>query len=153
MCQYTKIRRGKHIPIAKLTFVDHFFTHLDRNLTHVGNNFGGLDGFINEVIDRNNLRDKTQVESLIGIQVDVTSQDHFHSLGLTNGLNKTLSTTSTGNNTQLDFGLTENSLLTSVDDLFSIIKSLKFSFIKKSASSRPTYITHHSQFTATTELL
>jgi hypothetical protein len=60
----------------------------------------------------------TQRESFSGIQVDRASEDHFHSLRFANGLDKTLSTTGTGNDTELDFRLSKDGLFTSIDDLF-----------------------------------
>lgn len=103
----------------RLTFVDQFLAHLNRRLAHLGNSTSSLESFVNKIISRNDLADKTQVQSLSSVQVDITSQNHFHGLGLTNSLDKTLGTTSTGNNTQFDLGLTENGLLTSIDNLMT----------------------------------
>lgn len=104
----------------RLTFVDQFLAHLNRRLAHFGNSTSSLESFVNKIISRNNLADKTQVQSLSSVQVDVACQNHFHGLGLTNSLDKTLGATSTGNNTQLDLGLTENGLFTSIDNLMTI---------------------------------
>lgn len=103
----------------RLTFVDQFLAHLNRRLAHLGNSTSSLESFVNKVISRNNLADKTQVQSLSSVQVDVASQNHFHGLGLTNSLDKTLGTTCTGDNTQLDLRLTENGLFTSIDNLMT----------------------------------
>lgn len=59
----------------------------------------------------------TQVLGFSGVKVDGTGQDHLHSLGLANSLDKTLGTTSTRDDAQLDFRLTKDSLLTGIDDL------------------------------------
>ena len=76
----------------------------------------------------------------------VPGQDHLHGLCLANSKRQTLRSSSTGDGSQLDLGLSEACLVSGVDDLSSCYLCTTTQHMAQ------TYIAHHGELTATAQL-
>lgn len=136
--------------------VDGILDHLHDGLGQVTNLLGRLDSLIHHLVGGKHPADKSSAFGLLCGQVDRSSQAHFHCLGLANGFDKALRTTSSRDSSQLDFGLTEDSLVTGIDDVYRRKRTpvsdnfLSFQQWQIGLSFQRT--THHGKFTSSSKL-
>ena len=90
----------------ELTSIDALLSGLDSNLTLLSDSAGDLDSFVNNRALANDTGDQATTLSIVSGKV-ASGENHLHSSGFADGFGQALRTTGTGNDTEVDLGLTK----------------------------------------------